>query len=179
MIVILMVIGILFIVAYAVNKSIVDYIIGVAFLLIGLGLIIFSIVRTGKLLTVGSIIGILALSAGIYEFVSTSLGGAIAGIISWFIFIIGIILFLVGIIMICLNSKKNLISGIIEIAGGAVLATLGGLMLFPLNKPVLGSDFIWLIAGIVIILLSILMVLNLFFPSLFSTKVAKTTKIED
>lgn len=178
-IIFIMVIGILFIVSYAVDQKIIDYIIGSICLVGAVGLVIFSIIKTGKLLTPSSIGGVLLLSVGIYEFASGGLAGTISSIIAWFTFLMGIILFLIGIVMLALNAKKHLISGIIEIAGGAVMGTLGGLMLFPMSNPVLGSEFVWLISGIILILLSILLIVNIFFPTVFSTKVAKRTKVEE
>lgn len=178
-IVLIMVIGILFIVAYAVGQNIIDYLIGAICLIGAVGLVVFSTIKTGKLLTASSVGGVLLLSVGIFEFVTGGLSGTVSTIIAWFTFLMGIILFVIGVVMLILNPRKNLFSGLVEIVSGAVMATLGGLMLFPLNKPVLGSQFVWLIAGIVLVLLSILLIVNIFFPKLFSTKVAKRTKVEE
>ncbi len=178
-IVLIMVIGILFIVAYAVGQNIIDYLIGSICLIGAVGLVVFSTIKTGKLLTASSVGGVLLLSVGIFEFVTGGLSGTVSTIIAWFTFLMGIILFVIGVVMLILNPRKNLFSGLVEIVSGAVMATLGGLMLFPLNKPVLGSQFVWLIAGIVLVLLSILLIVNIFFPNLFSTKVAKRTKVEE
>ena len=178
-IVIAMVLGVLFIIAYAVDSAIIDYIIGSVFLVAGIGGVIFSFVKTGNLLSFGSVLGILAFSTGIFEMVQISLAEVIASIISWFIFIFGLILFLVGIITLAINPKKNLISGIIYIVFGTILAVLGGLMIFPLGNSVLGESFIWLIAGIAIILISLYALLALFFPQLKGGKIASRKKIED
>lgn len=178
-IVIAMVLGVLFIIAYAVDSAIIDYIIGSAFLVAGIGGVIFSFVKTGNLLSFGSVLGILAFSTGIFEMVQIGLAEVIASIISWFIFIFGLILFLVGIITLAINPKKNLISGIIYIVFGTILAVLGGLMIFPLGNSVLGESFIWLIAGIAIILISLYALLALFFPQLKGGKIASRKKIED
>ncbi len=178
-IVLIMVIGILFIVAYAVGQNIIDYLIGAICLIGAVGLVVFSTIKTGKLLTASSVGGVLLLSVGIFEFVTGGLSGTVSTIIAWFTFLMGIILFVIGVVMLILNPRKNLFSGLVEIVSGSVMATLGGLMLFPLNKPVLGSQFVWLIAGIVLVLLSILLIVNIFFPKLFSTKVAKRTKVEE
>lgn len=176
---VMMVVGILFIVAYAVSQTIVDYIIGAVFVVAGVGMTLFAIVKTGRLLTANSVVGVLLFSVGVAEFADPSLASAIANLISWFIFIMGIVLFLVGIVMLVKNTRANLFSGVLEIVSGAVMAVLGGLMLFPLDKGgVIGTEAVWLIAGIVIVLLSIILIVNIFFPSVFSTKVTKKTKVE-
>ena len=178
-IVVLLVIGALFIVAYAVNEQIINYIIGIGLLVAGIGLIIFGLVRSGKLLSGETVGGIFALSAGIAVIVNADIAKVIATIVAWFTFIMGIVLFIVGIILLIKNAKKNLITGILGIAFGAVMGVLGGLMLFPTNDPILGAKFVWLICGIVLILVGIYLLLSIFFPGTFSTKVTKKTKVED
>ena len=180
-IVVLMVIGALFIVAYAVNESIIDYIIGIGLLVAGIGLVIFGLVRSGKLLSGETVGGIFALSAGIAVIADTKadIAGVLSTIVAWFTFIMGIVLFIVGIVLLIKNANKNLITGILGIVFGAIMGVLGGLMLFPTNKPILGSQFVWLICGIVLILVGIYLLLSIFFPGTFSTKVTKKTKVED
>lgn len=176
-IIVMLVLGILFIIAYAVNRNIVEYLIGAIALIGGIALIVINIISTGKLINAGTIGGILAIAVAIYEFVGGALANVLTEILAWFIFLIGIVLFLVGIVVLC-SKGHHIVSGCIQLVLGAVLAVLGGLMLFPTNDPILGSSFIWLITGIVVIILAIYLVLSIFFPSIGYSKVSSKKKVE-
>lgn len=175
-IIVMLVLGVLFIVSHFVNRTITDYIIGAIALVGGVALIIVNIIETGKLISAGTVEGVLCISVGIYEFVNSGLSGTIASILSWFIFLMGIVLFLVGIIVLC-SKGNHLASGLIQLILGVAMGVIGGLMLFPRNNPVLRANYIWLISGIVLIVLALYVTLSIFYPSIGFSKIAGRKKV--
>ena len=151
----IVVIGVMFCCSKAMGEAALSWVIGVSFMLGGVGLWALGIVEKKSLFNAEGLLGSLMFAFGL-AFGLARLANALFYIAVWFLIVAGSIILLDVILRLALRKDRNTLGVVIEAIIGAVMLTLG-LCLLLINE---FGQFAAIVLGVMLILYGVYMFVN-------------------
>ena len=157
---VLLVLGVLFCVSYAMGTEVLSIILGVALIVAGTAILVMNIIKEKSTISSIALAGLLALSLGIY-FVARNGVAIIFSVVPFVLIVFGSALFIDAFIGYFARKEKVIVAFIVKLIVGAALVTIGALLL----AEVIGADLVGIFIGVALILVAIINIVVEFFKA--------------
>ena len=155
---VLLVLGVLFCVSYAMGTEALSIILGVALIVGGTAINVMSIIKDKSTFSSIALLGLLALSLGIYFIVRNAVA-IIFDVVPFVLVVFGSALFIDAFIGYFARKEKVIVAFIVKLVVGAALIVIGSLLL----AGVIGADLVGIFIGVALILVAIINIVVEFF----------------